>query len=559
MIGFEVELDRRVADASGAMFAGDRDLATCVGGFKIVTDKRGAPRVGNPKKETSYSNIELVTVPFDQSVGLDPLMAAVTAMHSFTTKCYEITKMTELGKVLEASGLKGELTADGVSAGVYPATDLIRKSGREYQVADEGADSLFAHYTVGFPVGWLYNALEWVTANTRKDAEDADDIHYPITNASRGLRAGRAAAQLFVFWAQAQRLTVSEADTHALAGFVALVYTQVAACIDHADPESGGQVKNKAVAVSRVPLRAVAQALPVAVQSFLHQQAWIDMLDDYEVGPSASDLADFIAEQAVAAQEAVEDRSEGEDAPKAILKLQANIDRVQKRLANIYLQLGKATAQTGGKDPEKRRLDALRTLGEKQADLEKQQDVLADYQGAVLARDAWQSLVTTVPADLADLNAARVAGKFPWSVINHAIVPALEGRALADDLATATPGTLFKLGPGTGKNAPDGGLPRELATEMTSDLGGREITVGAYLRSALLTPCQPPIWQNMLFGGMHEVKTPDLFHVPDGRKCALIPLELRSYGKSEITWDGLVAALQEIAGVSLKLMESALS
>jgi hypothetical protein len=559
MIGFEVELDRRVADASGAMFAGDRDLATCVGGFKIVTDKRGAPRVGNPKKETSYSNIELVTVPFDQSVGLDPLMAAVTAMHSFTTKCYEITKMTELGKVLEASGLKGELTADGVSAGVYPATDLIRKSGREYQVADEGADSLFAHYTVGFPVGWLYNALEWVTANTRKDAEDADDIHYPITNASRGLRAGRAAAQLFVFWAQAQRLTVSEADTHALAGFVALVYTQVAACIDHADPESGGQVKNKAVAVSRVPLRAVAQALPVAVQSFLHQQAWIDMLDDYEVGPSASDLADFIAEQAVAAQEAVEDRSEGEDAPKAILKLQANIDRVQKRLANIYLQLGKATAKTGGKDPEKRRLDALRTLGGKQADLEKQQDVLADYQGAVLARDAWQSLVTTVPADLADLNAARVAGKFPWSVINHAIVPALEGRALADDLATATPGTLFKLGPGTGKNAPDGGLPRELATEMTSDLGGREITVGAYLRSALLTPCQPPIWQNMLFGGMHEVKTPDLFHVPDGRKCALIPLELRSYGKSEITWDGLVAALQEIAGVSLKLMESALS
>jgi len=558
MIGFEVELDRRVADTSGAMFAGDRDLAACIGGFKIVTDKRGAPRVGNPKEETSYSNIELVTVPFDQSAGLDPLMAAVTAMHSFTTTCYKIDKMTPLANVLEASGLKCDLTADGVGAGVYPATDLIRKSGREYQVHDQGADSLFVHYTVGFPVGRLYDALEWVTKKTRDDAEDADDIDYPITNANRGLRAGRAAAQLFVFWAQAQPIAVSEADVRALAGFVALVYTQVAACIDHAEPGSKGQVKNKAVALSRVPLRAVAEALPVAVQSFLRQQAWIDMLNDDKVGPSVSDLANFIAGQAVAAQEAVDDRSAGEDAPAAILKFQAEIDEVKKRLASIYMTLAAATATTR-EDLEKQRLEALRTLGERQVNMEKWSDILADYQGAVQARDAWQSLVTAVPSELADLNAARVAGKFPWSVIDHAIVPALEGRLLADDLGAAEPGTLFKPGPGTGKKAPDGGLPHELATEMISDLGGREITVGAYLRSALLAPCQPPIWQNMLFGGMHEVKAPDLFQISDGRKCALIPLELRSYGESEITWVGLVAALKEIADVSLKLMEAALS
>jgi hypothetical protein len=561
MIGFEVELDRRVADASGGMIAGDRDLATCASGaFRVVTDKRGAPRVDKPKKETDYSNIELVTAPFDQSAGPDPLMAAVKSMQLFTAACYKITKRTTLADVLVACGLQYDLTADGASAGVHPATDLIHESGRQYRVEDEGADSLFVHYTVGFPAGLLYDAVDWVTARTRKDAEDADAVRYPITNALRGLRAGQAAARLFGLWAQAQYLAVPEADARALAGFVALVYTQVAACIDHADPESAGQVKNKTVAVSRVPLRVVAQALPGTVQSFLQQQAWVDMLTDYEVGTSGSDLTDFIAEQAGAAQEAVDDRSEGEDAPADILKLQGKITQVQKRLVTIYSQLAKATAKSRVKDLQQRRLKALRSLGTWQADLEKQKDILADYQGAVQARDAWDQLVTTIPADLANLNAARIGGRFPWSVINQAIVPALEGRALADNLATAAPDTLFK--PGTADSsaaAPDGGLSRELATELTSDLGGREITVGEYLRSALLTPCQRPIWQGMIFGGMHELKGPDIFQVPDGKTCALIPLELRSLGASEITWDQLIAALNEIAGASLKLMQAALA
>lgn len=561
MIGFEVELDRRVADASGEMIAGDRTLATCANGaFKVVTDERSAPRVDKPEKETDYSNIELVTAPFDQSAGLDPLIAVAKSMHLFTTACYKIPKMTTLGDVLAACGLQYELTADGVSAGVHPATDLIHDSGRDYKVQDDGADNLFVHYTVGFPVGLLGNALEWVTAQTRKDAEDPDDVHYPITNALRGMRAGQAAIQIFGRWAQAQHLLVSEADARALAGFVALLYTQVAACIDHADPESSGQVKNKTVVVSRVPLRVVAEALPAIVQSFLLQQAWVDMLTDYEVGTSGSDLADFIAEQAEAAQEAVDDRSEGEDAPTEIPKLQVKITQVQKRLVNIYSQLGKATARSKVKDLQKRRLNALRSLGALQASLEEQNDILSDYQGAVQARDAWAQLVKTIPDGLAKLNTARIGGQFPWSVINQAIVPALEGRVLADNLTTATPDTLFKPGPMVSSAAaPDGGLPRELATEMTSNLGGVEITVGEYLRSALLTPCQRPIWQGMIFGGMHEVPSPDIFKVPDGRKCALIPLELRSYGPSEITWDQLAAALNDIAGVSLKLMQAALA
>lgn len=148
------------------MIAGDRDLATCAGGaFRVVTDKRGAPRVDKPRKEADYSNIELVTAPFDQSAGLDPLMVAVKSMRLFTTTCYKITKMNTLADVLVACGLQYDLTADGVSAGVHPATDLIRESGRVYRVEDQGADSLFVHYTARDAWNQLVAAIPAELAN----------------------------------------------------------------------------------------------------------------------------------------------------------------------------------------------------------------------------------------------------------------------------------------------------------------------------------------------------------------------------------------------------------
>ena len=565
MIGFEVELDRRVADASGQEIEGDRNLANCAdGAFKVVTDLRDAPRVDNPKREADYSNIELVTKPFDQALGLDALIAAVKSMRIFTAACYSVKGVTNLGKVLQNSGLQYELTADGVSAGIHPASDLIVKSGRKYRVNDQGQNSLFVHYTVGYPVGSLYEALEWVTDRTRKGAEDDEDGQYPITNARRGGRAGRAAAELFGRWAQAYRIAVSEADARALAGFVALVCTQVAASIDHADPESSGQIKNRTVVVSRVPLRAVALALPDVVRAFLRQQAWVDMLNDYNVGPSAMDLASFIDEQAEAAQEVVEDRElDGADAENTATKLQGKIVTVKQRLAGIYRQLETTTAKSKLKTLQQRRLKALESLADLETDLERQKDIWSDYRGAVQARDEWNQLRSALPSELGDLNTARISGTFPWSIIGQAMAPAFDGRWLADNLGTAAPDDLFKPAPDededdSDQRAPDGGLSRELDTGTTSDLGGQEITVDEYVRSALLAPCQRPIWQTMLFGGMHELNGPDIFRVGDGRTCALIPLELRSFGKSEITWDELGAALNEITSQSLQLMQAAL-
>jgi hypothetical protein len=286
------------------------------------------------------------------------------------------------------------------------------------------------------------------------------------------------------------------------------------------------------------------------------------MLNDYKVGPSATDLAAFIEEQAEAAQEVVEDRElDGTDAENTATKLQGKIVTVKQRLVGIYKQLDTTTAKSKLKSLQERRLKALESLADLETDLQRQKDIWSDYRGAVQARDEWNQLRSALPTELRDLNTARNSGKFPWSIIGQAMAPAFEGRELADNLGTAALDDLFKPAPDEDDPddpAPDGGVRRELDTGTTSDLGGQEITVDEYLRSALLAPCQRPIWQTMLFGGMHELNGPDIFRASDGRTCALIPLELRSFGKSEITWDELGAALNEITNQSLQLMQAAL-
>jgi len=560
MIGFEVELDRRVADASGSKIAGDRKLAICGGGeFTIVTDTRSAKQVDDDEEETDYSNIELVTQPFDQAVGLDAISAAVTHMNAFAAACYAIKKATNLDQVLKNSGVPYELTAEGITAIVHPDSDLIDESGEQYQVADKGSDSLFVHYTVGYPVGLLYDALDWVTSKTRPTADNDAARRFPITNAKRAARAAGAAAELFRRWAQAQSFVPTTADTRALMGYVALVYSQVAAMIDHADKHSEGQIKNRTVAVSRVPLRTVAENLPGPVREFLGQQAWVDMLNEYEVGPGDDDFTGFIGNRVDAAQEAVDDRQlDGSVAETLIPKLQGQVNDAKKKLAAINLKIASPAKKTAAqvRKLQQDRIKALKRLYKVEEELEQRQDHLVYYQNAVQACQQWKA-VQSLPGDLSLLNTARIKDLFPWSVISHAIVPALEGRQLAADLTKGDPDALF-IAAVRARRGPDGGRYRNLATELVTDLGGVDVMLGDILYSTLLAPCQPPIWQTMIFGGMHEVPAPDVLTVSDGRTCRLIPLELRSYGQSRVSWNQLADGIKDIAQKSVELMQAAL-
>lgn len=139
-------------------------------------------------------------------------------------------------------------------------------------------------------------------------------------------------------------------------------------------------------------------------------------------------------------------------------------------------------------------------------------------------------------------------------MIDQAIVPALEGRPLANNPSSRAVDRLFAdRSVKEGTIAPDGGITRGLATETESDMDGDPVTLGQYLYSAMLAPAQRTIGQTKIFGGMHEVANPDPFIGADKILRHLVPLELRSHGPRRVKWTELNTALQDLAVVSTKL------
>ena len=555
MIGFEAELDRRVTDTSGLKMKGDEKLAICAGGqFTVVTDAKFAWEATGSGRTLSYSNIELVTSPFDQMTGdFGPIVKALENMHALTGHIYKASGATLLRDVLRHSGIQSGLTKTGLSAVMHPDTDLIGPvDGAYYKVNDKGADSLFVHYTAGFPVLSLGAALEWLATKVRDTAEDGPSGCFPGTNARRAQLAGRAAAELFRRWSEYRKLD-TKADSAALAGYVALVYTQLAAAVDHSYSPKG-QVKNKTIAVCRVPLRNVAGVLPASVQQFLREQAWVDMLTDYTVAKTADSLQRFLSARGKeAAKIAASKKSAGTTAAMELTGLQMAISGAESTLKAIEDKLAMLGEH---EDPAALMTERDRIFAELEAlkaDAVKRQDIIADYTDAETASKQWSALISALPLELSRLNGERIAGQFPWSLISHAIAPALEGRPLAHDLPSQAVDALFTGGPLTdGSVAPDKGIVRELATGTESNMDGDPVTFGQYLCSALLAPAQRTLGPTKIFGGMHEVASPDLFRGSDGIARYLIPLELRSHGPQRVTWNQLGDALNELSLFTLK-------
>jgi hypothetical protein len=560
MIGFEAELDRRVVDMSGLKMKGDEKLAICAGGqFTVVTDAKSAWETTGSGKTLSYSNIELVTSPFDQMTGdFGPIVKALDNMRVLTGYLYKVGGAPRLREVLQHSGIQFGLTKAGMAAMMRPDTDLIGPvEGAYYKVNDKGADSLFVHYTAGFPVLDLGTALDWLAGKVRDTAEDGPSGYFPSTNVRRAQLAGRAAAELFRRWSVYRKLDTkldTKTDSTALAGYIALVYTQLAAAIDHSyNPE--GQVKNKAIAVCRVPLRNVARALPESAQRFLREQAWVDMLTDYKVGKTADSMQRFLnARGKEAAKTAADKRASGTAATKELMGLQKGISDVESKLKAIEDKLAMIGEHEDPTGLMAERDMVFAELDARKADAVKKQDIIADYTGAETAGKEWSALLSGLPPELSKLTDEQIAGQFPWSLISHAISPALEGRPLAHDLTSQAVDSLFTGGPLTdGKVAPDKGIVRELATGTESNMDGDPVTLGQYLCSALLAPAQRTLGPTKIFGGMHEVANPDIFLGRDGIARYLIPLELRSHGPQRVNWDQLGGALNELSLFTLKL------
>lgn len=556
MIGFEVELDRRVSDPTGAKIEGDVKLATCFGDeFTVVTDARSAKDASGADKAILYSNIELVTRPFEQMTGdVTPIQQAFQHMQALAGCCYKIGAAATVSDVLKMTAGPYWLTTTGGTAVVHPGTELIGPvDGRYYRVLDNGPDKLFVHYTVGFPVLRLAPALDWLTKQVRPQAENGVST-FPITNARRAARAGSAAAELFRRWCEFRKVAYQVADSVALAGFVALVYTQIAAVVDRSYGLEG-QVKNKSIVVCRVPLRNVAGVLPPNVQRFLREQAWADMLEENGVRDSADALSTFLAASAKEAVELAEDKKESADGARSeLMKLEQLIADADIQIKSVTNELAMLPEHVDPAPLTAKFGAMMAALDGLKAEAGKRKDIIADYTDCATAAQQWSVLQVKPPEDLIQVYKEWLAGQFPWSVITHAIAPALEGRLLANDLPSKGLDNLFAGGPvKEGSAAPDKGKAWELATGTESDMDGDPVTLGQYLYSALLAPAQRTLGPTKIFGGMHEVAHPDVFTGSDSVPRYLVPLELRSHGPQFVTWDQLGKALDELIRFSRDL------
>jgi hypothetical protein len=522
MMGFEIELDRGVTDFHDGKIPGDEKLATFGdASFSLVTDARRAGRTeGRGAKQLKYSNIELVTAPFDQLAVPDPVPPLIASMRGVAEALYKVRgdNVEKLGNLLQklqkSTGLKYSLTEWGTVTLVRgPEIDVLAEGGQfsTYDTSDSGADSLFAHYTIGFPIDQLSPALTWAREHARSQNNSQ-------LNAQRAERVATMAGELFAGWARHRGHDVAQTEIDTLAGYVKLVFTQVAAIIDKLDGEDG-LTKNKTIVLCRVPLREVAKVLPRHSREFLAEQAWADLLTEYEV----ADLDAFIKAQVYDAQ----------------ARLTAKEAAAVKEFTRLDALIAKQQAVPGAHQPDS---DAGRYLASLQKD---RADVAADISNARTALLEWQQLPTSLPT-FATLDAERTKGVFAWSIIEGAIIPALEGKTL-----TARPGQLPTFGPAT-----DGGSKHDLPTENTcnsvtdeaNDLATK-VTMGQYLRSALLSPGVPTIWQEKVFGGMKQIPAPEPW-----RETYLVPLELRCHGNPKITWAELAQTAREITQFSANFL-----
>ncbi|MEU4410628.1 hypothetical protein AB0F88_39505 [Streptosporangium sp. NPDC023963] len=533
VMGFEIELDRRVTNADGGMFDGDELLAGFKEGrFRLLTDARDADEVKDSGESIDYSNVEFVTDPFDQLAPGDPVGPLLAGLRGVADVLYSPKGRTSLVKLLSLQKLGFWVTRTN-GAGAFVESDL-RIAGpkkKVYMVSDKGVENLFVHYTVGVPIGKLDEALRWIGQKARAVGKRP----FAKISCVRAAHAGTAAEIMFTQWAGRRQIAVTEEERTTLRGFVALVYTQVAAIIDHSYVEGAGQIKNKAVALSRVPLREVAKTLPEQVQWFLKEQAFATLLADTD-DAELKDLNAFVAVQVASAQRHREQRYADAEAD----------------LATILADIAAAEAKNSD-DPE----DAW-NLSELRASA---RDITLNRDYVDQALNEWQNLAGFLPS-YKKVYQEQQDPKFgfPWSILDDALVPALEGRAIsAAPTGRESPGDLFEAGaPEGSENGPDGGPIRDLETlttcnpeedEDTAISEVNRLTVGAFLNSALLLPGVPTVSVERVFGGMKEIHEPD-HYLAGGVSYRLVPLELRAHGDEEVNWKQLEVDIREIIGFS---------
>jgi len=286
-IGVELEVKRPVTTADGDDLDSDTNLLLH-GGFKLVSDSRT-----NADRE-HYSNLELVMDPaFDQMTGpLDQAKAGFRA---------RLGEMEELYDQLYKNDDKRDLGAlPGVADKTYAPCliDETNAEGGNWSTAKlrpdflrDGEDDkkLYVHYTIGFPIATMRDAIAEIGRRTREDGHPdctPDKVVEVAKRHDRPRTHALAAVELADSLASTLGAGLDTTERAAFTGMVALVYTQVAAFADEVQgeltdaedehlprnqqkPFGAGQIKNKTAVLSRIRLDAIYKTLPRRVRTLL--------------------------------------------------------------------------------------------------------------------------------------------------------------------------------------------------------------------------------------------------------------------------------------------------
>ncbi|MER5649834.1 hypothetical protein [Streptosporangium sp. NPDC002524] len=273
----EVELARPMLDLNRTNLPGDTEVYVLPRLLKIVSDKRGITLGGTRR---TYSNVEFVAVHFDQHAGSAAeaeaqLRERLAVVDSLRTDLYRHADNRLLSNVITptSTGLytafKQARLDPAMLGGLDPvlARDALI-APQTYPVPDNALNMLI-HYTVGIAPDRLGPALTGIAALTMDLSGSGNHLKQ---HAARAEAVGVHCAGLI------PQGRVQQPHLPELAGYLALVFTQVAAFADIvANSDDNGRVtgqpKNYVAALSRVPMRTVFDSLHDDVRAAIRGRA----------------------------------------------------------------------------------------------------------------------------------------------------------------------------------------------------------------------------------------------------------------------------------------------
>lgn len=262
LLGFEVEVDKRVKGQGGEKLRGDTDLATSrKADFTVVSDTR------KPKNGQAYSNFEFVSgavqvVGSKASAGPAEIDRIADEMKKVRDEFYKAAEGTTLAEATLELGLEVE---PEVKAATLSSQGYTERAGRQGM-----GDGLYVQYTIGVPLAGIPLMFD----RYRAEAPGVDRA--PLPRALFRLNQAKpfAEAEVAAFENTPSGKKRRRVDTDSLSGFFQLYFTQVAAVADYlAKNKEKGQIKNQTIFLSRSPLAKVYGLLDSGARKYLSENS----------------------------------------------------------------------------------------------------------------------------------------------------------------------------------------------------------------------------------------------------------------------------------------------